>query len=132
LREKYGNRYFAFGFEFGEGSFLARTYIPENVLGDLKEITITPAPAGSLSWYLSRTDLGDLILNLTAPIGSPTIDQWLNTPRTVQHANWVCDELNYYELLVAKRYDGVIFIKRTTAIHPTENALKTAANRMWL
>ncbi len=132
LREKYGNRYFAFGFEFGEGSFLARTYIPDNILGDLKEITITPAPAGSLPWYLSRVDSGDLIINLRAPVGSPAVEQWLHTSRKMQHGNWVCDDINYFELSIARSYDGLIFIERTTASHPTENALKTAANRKWL
>jgi erythromycin esterase len=132
LREKYGDRYYAFGFEFYEGSFLARTYIPDNVLGELKEITVTPASAGTLPWYLSCLGIGDFILNLRTPVGSPVIEQWLHNPITAHHANWVCDEINYYEMKIGGRYDGFIFIERTTASRPTENALKTAAARKWL
>jgi erythromycin esterase len=132
LREKYGDRYFAFGFEFNEGSYQARTSLPDNVLGDLKEVTIPPAPADSLPWFLSRINWGDLILNLRAPLSDPLAEQWIHTPKTVHSANWVSDEVSYHELNIAGRYDGLIFIKRTTATHPTENALKTASNRIFL
>jgi erythromycin esterase len=131
LRAKYGPGYFAFGFEFNQGFFFTRTVLPENLLGDLKEVTLPPAQAESLSWYLSHTNMGVLILNLRAPVVNPFVDQWLNTPQKVHSVNWAYDAAasDYLYLDSPRKYDGIIFIERTTASHPTANALRTISNR---
>ena len=101
------------------------------MLGDLKAITLPPAPAGSLPWYLSRTNLGDLVLDLRAPAGDPAIERWLHTPQIVHTANWVCPDGFQFnvEMSIAQEYDGIVFVERTTPTRPTANALKTAAAR---
>jgi erythromycin esterase len=130
LREKYGRGYFVFGFEFGEGSFQSRTVLPDKHLGDLKEITLPAPPSGSLPWYLSRTDMGVLILNLSAPTGQGEVERWLQAPQTVHNIGWVYDESSYHnKWSVAKKYDGLIYVDRTTATRPTVNALRTVARR---
>jgi erythromycin esterase len=133
LRERYGQGYFAFGFEFGQGSFQTRT-APGQGLGDLKAVTLPPAPTGSWPWYLTQANRGDLILNLRTPAGNPAIEAWLNAPRRVRHANWGYDEKSTYgyDVNLRKTYDGVIFIERTTPTRPTANALQTVARRAWL
>lgn len=75
LREKYGQGYFAFGLEFNQGAYLSRTKRPDNRAGDLKEVTLPPAPPGSWPWHLSRTDLAALILDLRTPVGDPVVAQ---------------------------------------------------------
>ncbi len=134
LRERYGLGYYSMGFEFNQGSFFTRTLLPNNDLGDLKEVTFPPAPAGSWPWYLAQADRGDLILNLRAPAGDPAVEQWLNTPRRVRNANWGYDEQSAYggDVNLMKKYDGVIYIGSTTPTCPTANAWKTVANRAWL
>jgi erythromycin esterase len=134
LREKYGQGYYAFGFEFNQGSFLSRKQLSDTLLGDLKAITLPPAPMGSLPWYLSRTNLGNLVLDLRAPTGNPAIERWLHTSQTVHTANWVCPDGFQYnvEMNITKEYDGIVFAERTTPTRPTANALKTAAAREWL
>jgi erythromycin esterase len=131
LRKKYVQKYFVFGFEFNQGSFQTRIIQPDRLLGDLKEVTLPPSPVGSFPWYLSRTNMGNLILNLREPAGDVLVEQWLNTPCIVHDASWGYDEtLKYYpELIVSKKYDGIIFIESTTVTRPTVNALKTVANR---
>jgi erythromycin esterase-like protein len=131
LREKYGQRYFAFGFEFNQGAFQSRTQLSDTLLGDLKEITLPPAPERSLPWYLSRANLGNLVLDLRASAGEPAIERWLQTPQIVHTANWVCTDGFQFnvEMSIAREYDGIVFVERTTPTRPTANALKTAADR---
>jgi erythromycin esterase len=129
LREKFGQAYFALGFEFGEGSFQSRAELPDRSLGDLKE-AIVPAPlTGSLPWYLSRTGVGNLILPLRLAADDEAVERWLQTPQRVHNAGWVFQEDIYQDGALAKRYDGVIYIDRTTATRPTMNALQTVARR---
>ena len=129
LREKLGHGYFAFGFEFGEGSFQTRAELPDKTLGDLKAFT-SPAPSvGSLPWYLARTGVGNLILRLHVPTGNAAIERWLQTPQTVHNTGWVYEEDIYHEYSIASSYDGLIYVDRTTATHPTMNALQTVARR---
>jgi erythromycin esterase len=131
LREKYEQGYTAFGFEFNQGSFQSRTQLSDTMLGDLKAITLPPAPAGSLPWYLSRTNLGNLMLDLRAPAGDPAIERWLHTPQLVHTANWVCPDGFQFnvEMSIAQEYDGIVFVEQTTPTRPTVNALKTAADK---
>ena len=131
LREKYGRGYFAFGFEFNEGSFQTRDQISATVLGDLKAITLPPAPAESFPWQLTRTHIGNLILDLRAPVGDPAVERWLQTPQIVHNAHWVCPDGFQFnvEKSIAQEYDGIVFVERTTPTRPTANALKTAAAR---
>ena len=131
LRQKYGQGYYALGFEFNQGSFQSRTQLSDTVLGDLKAIALPPAPTGSLPWYLSHTNIGNLVLDLRAPAGNPAVQRWLQTPQIVHTANWVCPEGFQYnvEVSIAKEYDGIVFVERTTPTRPTANALKTVADR---
>ena len=134
LRERYGEGYYALGFEFNQGSFYTRTLLPNNGFGDLKAVTLPPAPQGSWPWFLSQANMGDLILNVRAPAGSLAVDQWLHMPRKVRDVIWRYEEESPYggEVNLMKKYDGVIFIESTTPTRPTANAMNTVANRAWL
>lgn len=131
MREKYGRGYFAFGFEFNEGSFQTRDQISASVLGDLRAIRLAPAPAGSFPWQLARTHIGDLILDLRAPVVDPAVEHWLQTPQIMHTANWVCPDGFQFDVekIIAQEYDGIVFVEQTTPTRPTANALKTAAAR---
>ncbi len=131
LRAKYGPGYFAFGLEFNQGSFHTRTATPEKLLGDLKEVTLPPAPADSFPWILSHVNKSVFILNLHAPVIDPVVERWLDTPQAVHNIVWAYNPAakDYLELRSLRKYDGIIFIERTTASRPTVNALKTASAR---
>jgi erythromycin esterase len=134
LHQIYGDRYFAIGFEFGQGSFNTREILPDRHLGDLKEINLDQAPAGSLPWLLSRVGLGNLILNLRIPIDNPMIDRWLLSPVVVHQVSWVSTETSkfYSQCRILEKYDAIAFIDKTTGARPTSNGLKTIAARQGL
>jgi erythromycin esterase len=130
LQEYYGNRYYVFGFKFNQGSFRVKTLLPNNLLGVHKEITVPPSPAGSLDWYCSHANRGDAIFNLRTPTGSPVIEQWLDTPQVVSGAGWPDnDESEYLGLDKLIDYDGLVFVEKTSAAIPTENALRNASKK---
>jgi len=134
LREKYRQGYYAFGFEFDQGAFQTREQLSPTVLGDLKAITLPPAPEGSLPRRLARTNIGNLILDLHAPTGDPAVERWLQTPQLVHTANWVCPDGFQFnvEINIAREYDGIVYVEHTTPTRPTANALQTTAARKWL
>jgi erythromycin esterase-like protein len=59
LRRRYGQQYYAFGFEFGEGQYLARVYAEGQPPGALQVVTLGSGPPQSFSWYLEQTGLGN-------------------------------------------------------------------------
>jgi erythromycin esterase len=132
LRRKYGDGYYALSLEFNQGSFQTRTLLTGNLLGDLKAVTLPPGPVGSLPWYLSRANVGNLMLNLRTPVDEPVVEQWLHAPQQVYYSNWVYSERaeDYLgEMNARRQFDGIMFIDTTTATRPTPNALKTVSRR---
>jgi erythromycin esterase len=131
LREKYGEQYYAFGFDFNQGTYLTRMLYPGQPSGELKESTVPPAPRGSLAWYLSRTNLADLLVDLRTTPVDPVVQQWLDTPLAIHAATWGYQDPSeiYVEERIRRHYDGVIFFERTTATRPTANALEAVSRR---
>ena len=131
LREKYGQGYVAFRFEFNQGSFQTRRELSPTDLGDFIAITLPAAPTGSLPWYLSQANIGNLILDLRAPAGSPVVERWLHTPQIVHSANWACPDGFQFngEMSLGNTWDGIVFVEQTTPTRPTANALRTVAAR---
>ncbi len=131
LREKYGQGYYSFSFEFNQGAFQTRLIQADKFLGDLKEVTLPASAAGTLAWYFAQLNKEVLILNLRAPVDNQVVEQWLNTPQTVYLAGWAFNEKLEYtvDVNMVKTYDGIIFIDTTTASRPNANALKMVANR---
>ncbi|MDR8392253.1 erythromycin esterase family protein [Aliifodinibius sp. S!AR15-10] len=130
LRKQYSDQYYAFGFRFNEGSYQTRILNYGEAPGDLKVLTLPPAPVGSLEWYLSRTNIGNMILDFRIPSDNPAVEQFLNTPHQVQIANWGYPmSSNYVDENPKKLYDGIIFIEKTTATRPTAHAREAAEKR---
>lgn len=134
LQQEYGERYFAMGFEYGQGACNTRVLLPDHRLGDLKEITLGPPPQGSLPWCLSQTHLGNLILDLRAPSEKTAVEKWLRSPLTVHSVSWVYreDSKFYGECNIKDRYDAIAYIEQTTGARPTANGMKTIAARQGL
>lgn len=131
LRKKYGDGYYAFSLEFNQGSYLSRVLQPGLPPGEFKEATLPPAPTGSLPWYLSRTKVGDLVLNLRTPSDNQTVEQWLSAPQVVHYVTWGYQAPSdvYAKMNIKKYYDGIVFIEKTTATRPTANALAATSKR---
>jgi erythromycin esterase len=130
LHERYGERYYAFGLEFGSGSFLTRTVLPDGRVGDCRVVTLPPAPAGTLPWYLSLVSPVAL-LDLRAPVDDAAVAAWLHAPQLVYNAGWIPgdDETFRNEWQVTAMFDGIVFVDATTPIRLTENARDAVAAR---
>ena len=130
LREHFGDRYYAVGLEFGGGSFLTRTVLPDGRPGDVRVVTLPPAPEAMLPWYLSRVSPGALLLDLRARVDDAAIAEWLHAPQQVYSAWWIPhDEIFHTAWPVAAMFDDIVFVDATTPIRLTENACKAVAAR---
>jgi erythromycin esterase len=129
LRNQYGPAYYSIAFEFYQGSFNTRTVTQENLLGDLKAVTLPPSRADTLAGYLSHIQQNLYFLNLRPPAGDPAVDQWLDAPQPVHNVNWAYNPIDqeYLEMRPPRQFDGVIFFESTTPSRPTANALKAIA-----
>lgn len=131
LSKKIGESYYAFGLEFNQGSFQYRLFEGGDTFSDLKEYKVPPGPEGSLSWYLSKANVGDLILDLRMNVRPTVAEIWLNKPLKVWLFNWAYPgepEEILKEVDILDRYDGIIFIDNTTKTQPTKNALYRSRN----
>jgi erythromycin esterase len=130
LRERYGERYYALGLEFGGGSFLTRTALPDGRLGDFRVVTLPPAPDGSLPWYLSQVS-SSMLLDLRQAAEDAAVRDWFDAPQLVYNSGWLPgdDETFRGKWRVGRMFDGIVFVNSTTPIRPTENALRAVAAR---
>lgn len=133
LRPVYGDEYFAVGFGFAAGSYHTRVMAPGEPAGDLHVVVVPPAPEKSLPWYLSRTGMGNLFLNLRSQPANPLVRGWIESPLGAFQSGWGFSDptdQRYGTRVYPLLFDGVIFIERTTPTIPTENARKNVADRI--
>jgi erythromycin esterase len=127
LRRYLGRRYHVFAMEAGRGRYLSRRLLPGRSLGDLYVADLPELRARSLPWYLCRTGLPELTVDLRA--APPAVDPWLATPRRYHSVSWLYDESlpGYAESAVRDLADGLIFVADTSPTTPTRGALDTVA-----
>jgi erythromycin esterase-like protein len=105
---------------------------PREAPGELRAVVVPLAPPGSLASHLSRANVGDLLLDLrsTAP-GDSAIARWWAAPQVLHHGTWAYQDPAeaYGTMRVREQFDGVLFIRRTTATRPTPNAVRNVASR---
>jgi erythromycin esterase len=131
LKQTFGQDYYVFGMELNEGAYLARAWLPDDTLGDLKLGNIPPAPQDSLSAYLSRAGAPVLMLDLRHRARVPDVERWLSAPRPLHAVSWAHRESSILTVrrLITEAYDGILFIARTHATTPTPNAVSSVAQR---
>ena len=131
LRQSLADRYYALGFECYEGTFQARVLMPDGYWGELRADTIFPVQQ-SLAWYLKRTAAKNLFLNLRNIVSGPVVAKWLETPIRFSGGNWGYRgaSKNFEIRKIKNLYDGILFIERSTPVHPTKNAMAGSANRI--
>jgi erythromycin esterase len=134
LREQYGDRYYAMSLEFNQGACQGRELLPGRVYGDLIAITLPPAPARTLPWYLADLNMGNAFVNLRTPFNDPVVAEWFKRPQRLHSLGWIYDESKSptIEVSLSNHYDGVVCIESTTPARPTANALDNAARRVGL
>lgn len=125
LRQQLGNRYYALGLECKEGTFQTRVLQPDGYLAELKTDTILPGAAKSLTWYLSQADKGNAFFNFRSNVSNPVIKKWFETPIRFGAGTWLYRGAmqNQGTTLLRNKYDGIVYIERSTPVQPTKNAL---------
>ncbi len=126
LKKKFGDAYYGVAFEFNQGSYQTRLRSPGG-FGNLKVATVEAAPKGYLAYYLSQTKKGNLFWNLRDSTNGPMVKQWLGQPQKMRFFGWFNDDTSTKKVELKNRFDGIIFIERTTSTRPTKNALVTVS-----
>lgn len=113
LETAFGNRYYAMGFAFLQGTFRA---FPKG--GRVLEVhTLNPAPAGFREWHLGCALPGAGIVNLRRPAPSEAVARWLKEPHPTRIIGSIFDTDQPTPEAIAN-YDGMIYIPDTTAAVP--------------
>jgi hypothetical protein len=130
LRERLGDAYYAVAMETERGTYLTREFLPDQTLGDLHIGAIPPAPEGTLAWYLAAAGIERFALDLRRSTPDQDAERWLDEPRPMHCAGWAhSDPPLHTTMRLAETYDGLIFIRETSATSPTGNALKSVSAR---
>jgi hypothetical protein len=117
--------------EFNQGSYLTRIEVPQQSLQDLRTVTIGPAPADSLPWYLASAGLDAFLIDLHRQPADPVIQRWLDSTTIMHNISWAYKDPDacLQEVAFGCQFDGLIFVEHTTPTPPTRNALETVAKR---
>jgi erythromycin esterase len=131
LKQRLGDRYYALGLECYEGTFQARVLMPDSTWGDLKADTLLPVEK-SLAWYLASTSKKSLFINFRNTYSNPVVDKWMNTPIRFNDGHWLYRNAseNFDSKKLKDLYDGILFMERSTPVHPTKNAIERSSRHI--
>ncbi|HWR53606.1 MAG TPA: erythromycin esterase family protein [Bryobacteraceae bacterium] len=117
LRKMYADRLVTFGFAFNQGSFRAMS---RN--GGVQTFTVGPAAAGSLDTTLAASGIPLFALDLRAVPKAGPVAQWFGAKHLTRNIFHGFSEdvpgSNMFEQVVTERYDGLLFVEKTTAARP--------------
>ncbi|KZS39567.1 hypothetical protein AWE51_07895 [Aquimarina aggregata] len=135
LKRDLGDKYYAVGFSTYQGSFQARNYSPkEKKYAGAVSFKISPAEVESLDWYFNQSKKDIFFLNFNPSPNSNAVQTFLNTKHKTNSAgaNWTF-EYSYSptrRVEPGKSYDGMIFIKETSAATLTPGGKKELEKRL--
>jgi erythromycin esterase len=118
LREKFGDEYVAFGFDFYGGYFNAFT-LNNEIMGALQQQEIMAAPEDSYEYGFASTGIPRMFLDLRGlQPGSPTTD-WLLGPRRFRAIGAGYDRSQpdafLFQVSLPKKFDVIVYFENTTA-----------------
>ncbi|MBK6698363.1 MAG: erythromycin esterase family protein [Saprospiraceae bacterium] len=111
--KKYGQRYYAIGYEFHQGNTLGFDFIDNELV--FREITIEPSKYGTLGFLLSTLVGQDCYIDLVGK----SIPEWFNQKQLCSdllgcYGQKGCNQ-RYTKVIIAESYDGIIYIDKTEA-----------------
>lgn len=127
LARTLGDAYYAVGFAFGEGDFVALDRDEKGAWG-FRAYTLDSAPIGSLEYPLVIAAKEPVLLDLrSAPTTGP-VGEWLSSPHGLrwfggyavpaQVRETAQDAKNLLPSVPRAEFDGLVFLPRTTASRP--------------
>jgi erythromycin esterase-like protein len=131
LHQRLGTKYYGIGFECNEGLFMARELMPDGTWGDIKADTLLPVQK-SIAWYLLQTGKKKLFIHLRNTVSNPLVENWMETPIRFNVGGWLyrAAKENFDMDKVKDLYDGILFIERSTPVHPTKIAVERSKARI--
>ncbi|MBQ4818850.1 erythromycin esterase family protein [Aquimarina sp. MMG016] len=129
--------YYAMGFATYQGSFRARHYIKkENKYEYLKteSFKIIPQEEGSLDWYFSQSKKDLFFIDFTPPSYDPAVHSFLHKNLKMHSigSGWTFGRTYspWIRIVPKKSFDGMIFIKETSASTLTPGGEKEIEKRI--
>lgn len=126
LGNYYGDKYYAFGFAFNQGGFLAVDQ-QEAKVGSYNRtaFNISTAPEGFIGWYLAQTKIKNFIVDFRAATKNGMVSEWLTQPHPMRSIGWIYGSQmgnGIIDQAVPKQFDGIVFIDTTTPAHLVQPA----------
>ncbi len=127
LRKRFGDAYYALGFDFYRGSFQALER-GEKGRSTLQEFQMPPAAEGSVAWYLKTAADGkgiqDFVVNLRGAPKTGPVAEWLVRPLSMTNLTGAFSRDRKREdsqaiLRLREYFDGLLFVEQTTRARPT-------------
>ena len=123
LHEALGTAYYAFGFAFGEGSFQA-VYLPggaQDPWRGLMPHTVPPTPPDAVDATLLSTGLPLFAVDLRSAPEDGAVGSYWHERRRMREVGSMYAEgrVPLASVRVGEDFDGLMFVARTTAAHPT-------------
>jgi len=114
LKSNLNERYYALGFGFNSGQFTAQL----NNKREIFPITVKEAKKGSSDQRFSECNSPLFFLNFNQPTKTSMIPNWLNQPTSSRNISATYYKKGSYRShILTDSYDGIIFIRETTASH---------------
>jgi erythromycin esterase len=117
LQRALAKEYYAFGISFDHGAF--RAQLPRHQPAQQEIFTLTPAPAGTIDWTLSKVGIANFLVDLRNPPADAPIAGWLKTPHNLHWAGVFfthesATRASGRPFLLSRDFDGLIFLENST------------------
>ncbi len=125
LADRYGDEYYALGFEFGGGAFQA--IAPAGPDGDeyeLDEVALESGLSGTLGRVLDAPDCPALFVDLESARADPQVADWLDGTARIHSVGAVFheDDPEYHvqPYVLGAAFDGLCYVDETTRARPLD------------
>ncbi len=113
LKQKYGSRYYALGYEFNQGKTLGFDIINDELV--FRDLIIGPSKIGTFGFLLSTSVGQDCFIDFAGK----KIPEWFTQKQLCSnilgcYGQKGCSQ-RYSNVILAKSYDGIIYIEETEA-----------------
>lgn len=113
LKQKYGSRYYALGYEFNQGEILGFDIIDDELV--FRDLIIGPSKNGTLGFLISTSVGQDCFIDFAGK----KIPEWFSQKQLCSdilgcYGQVGCSQ-RYTNVILAKSYDGIIYIDETEA-----------------
>ena len=131
LRRFYGQKYYALGFSFNQGSFQSREAQPKDPNNRmLRSFTVGPASVDSVDWFLAQLGAKILFVDFRSSRANAEVGEWLaaqHPMRSIGSMYAPGSEQNYLSpITLGKEFDGLFFVDTANRARPNPSVKNIA------